>query len=195
MNKKLFFEFKGERNYVQAGDIFNSLDAFAFGNGWYVRSLTFKRFTANHIELCLDSPDASRCVLGSGSFLERSSRVEHFFWLVESELPVTGRYEFDENSIICHASVNGSEIELRGMTPYTVIEHVIALTKKLNYMLAPDVDGKWVFGQIRLKCPLPEKARQFNIVRRHIVANRFSVNLLNVDGVDVGEVRFVVGKP
>lgn len=79
--------------------------------------------------------------------------------------------------------------------PYSLIENIIALTKRLNYMLAPDVEGKWLFGQLDLKEALPNDWNDLVIARTVAVGNAFSRNRISIDGQEFGEIRFIGGKP
>jgi len=117
------------------------------------------------------------------------------FWIVESQQPATGRYDFDEDSVVAPAVRDGEEIVLEKRSNYTPIEEVIALTKRLSYELSPDIDGKWVFGQLNLSCALPNDYSSLRISRVSEIAGRFSVNNIFVDNHNVGDIRFIVGSP
>jgi hypothetical protein len=114
---------------------------------------------------------------------------------VESGRSALGRYEFDEDSLLAPAISNGEEIILRERSGYTPIEEIIALTKRLNYELTPDITGKWVFGQLNVNGPLPGDYSSLKICRTSEVVGRFSVNKIFIDDDAVGDIRFIVGEP
>ena len=91
--------------------------------------------------------------------------------------------------------IDDEQIVLEIRSAFSPIEELIALTKRLNYELTPDIDGKWVFGQMNLKCGLPDEYSQLRITRNCIVSGRFSVNDIKFDSKHVGDIRFIVGTP
>ena len=99
------------------------------------------------------------------------------FWIVESLAPVTRRYRFDEALLVAPGVRDREEIVLEKRSIHTPIEQIIALTKRLNYELTPDIDGKWVFAQSNLNCALPDKYSSLRVRRVNEIADRFSVNL------------------
>lgn len=188
----LALKFKGERDYVHASDVFNLLEGFFSVMGGEVMTLSFTRFTRQKLVVFFEPPSAGGFV-AKGAFSD-SKGQSRSFWLVESDFSVEERYAFEEARITQRSVLQEDVVELQGMEHYSLIEHVIALTKYLNYSLSPDVDGKWVFGQLKLKRAMPKSAGLLRIIRQNVVANRFSVNQIEVDGQPVGEIRFVVGK-
>ena len=102
---------------------------------------------------------------------------------------------YDEDGLVAPAVREGNTIALRGRSQFTPIEEIIALTKRLNYELTPDVDGKWLFGQLDLDDTLPEEYSSLQITRTNVVGTRFSVNTIEIDGARFGDIRFIVGSP
>src|SRR5690606_38600721 len=103
------------------------------------------------------------------------------FWLIATTEPVSERYPFDEDAITCHAQIDGKTIAARNTAQYSVIEQIIALTKALNYSLNPDVNGKWVFGQLRLKEALPAAVEHLLIRQKTLLGGRFSTQEITLD--------------
>lgn len=193
--KLIEFKFKGARNYVQAGDFFNEISlALAPTGAGYLGKLVFKSFARNHCYLYDHKPEEEQRSVGSCAWV-RSDGETATYWIVESDRPVTDSYVFQEELIVDRATVRGEEIFGDGSNPYSTIENIIALNKKLCYALSPAVDGRWVFGQINLTKPLPEKFRAMLLRRTHALADKFSRSSIEIDGDTFGEVRFIVGKP
>ncbi|MCT7655661.1 ketoacyl-ACP synthase III [Oceanimonas sp. NS1] len=124
---------------------------------------------------------------------EQDNGVCHKFWVVEESRAVIGRYPFDEDGLVEPAIIEGNTIKITSLNQYNTIENVVALTKRINYKLSPDVDGKWVFGQVELIQKLPERFSTLEIVRVSERANKFSCNAIKIDGNEIGEIRFIVG--
>jgi hypothetical protein len=190
--KKLTFMFKGERNYVQGGDVYNAIDK-VIGN-YFIKKLVFKKFTHNHCML-VDQPPLAPNDIVALCAVQDSSNHDKKVWIVESIEQVQDRYEFDEGVITNSASILKNSITLSENTPYTTIEKIIALTKKLSYHLSPDIDGKWVFGQLDLTQRLPQNSGDIVISRLTKPSVKFSTNRIIIDSKAYGKISFIVGTP
>lgn len=196
--EKLNLKFKGDRGYLHGTDFFEEISKRlnTIGNEGSIRKLAFKSFAINQCFLvCGGRPDSVAKVIGSGVWQESSGGKEFKFWVVEGDVPVTDRYAFDEEKLVSHSVVEGDRIFIDQKNEFSVIENAVALTKKLNYELTPQVDGKWVFGQIDLDVPLPENFNDMEIKRTSERQGKFSCNVLTIDSKYVGEIRFIVGRP
>lgn len=197
MRYKLDFSYKGARNYLQGGDFFNaiqavvdSLDGF---RGSYVSKLSLAHFSYHLCELCFDEMGEKHSV-GSGELtLQDNSRK--FFWLKEGFEKPAHRTPYNEGSIVRNARYEGQSVVLQASVPYSTIEVVIALTKDLHYRLSPIEEGKWVFGRIDLNQRLPIINRSVSIARVKHLPLRFSVSEIKIDGIMIGEIQFIVGRP
>ncbi|MFK3774616.1 hypothetical protein [Pseudomonas sp. NPDC089406] len=192
----LTFEFKGERNYVHGSDIFNALSLIArqtFGGG-FVTLIAFRNVARRQCVLAFENP-ASMTAVATGNMQAGDGQM-HPFWLFEREEEVIGRYAFDEDVIVDRAevSIQGKSISLLPDGSVTPIEYVIALTKRLHYLLSPDIDGKWLFGQLNLDLPLDAEGA-VRVVQKSLLHGRMSVNEVWLGDARVGTIRFVVGKP
>jgi hypothetical protein len=193
----LKLRFKGERSYIHGSDVYNAVSLVAselFDQG-YVSSIAFKKFARGQCFLSFSQDSARGGVVASGSILAHGN-VQHEFWLYETEELVTDRYPFDEEAIVCGATYDefAKRICRAEGSGYTPVEDVIALTKRLNYLVCPEVEGKWVFSQLSLMAPLANSG-SLAITMRSTLRGRFSVNDIVQAGVAIGTIRFVVGKP
>jgi hypothetical protein len=194
----LNLRFKGERNYLQGGDIYNALNCLAPGIAGcpdaYLCHITFRNLCKNDADLYMYQPEAHERVIGTGIIAAKedlSVRV----WVVESERPVAGRYAFDEQRIVSPAIITGKRITLRHTTVYSPVEDIIALTKELTYELFPVAQGKWVFGQLDINRPFLNEHHVISIEQRSSFAGRFTVNTIFQNEAPIGEIRFIVGQP
>lgn len=189
------FEFKGSRNYIQGGDFVNWVDAYVreSGHGKLMR-IKFISFTRAQCELHFSTPGRDSRIVAEGSYID-SVGLSSLFWLSETDQPVTGRREYDEELIVGGALIDGYQISRSSSTPFTLIEDVIALTKMLNYKLSADINGKWVFGQLKLTEPMPDTYVNILVERTAILAGKFSNNVVSIDGSVIGDIRFIVARP
>ncbi|MFB1489889.1 MULTISPECIES: hypothetical protein [unclassified Thiocapsa] len=188
-------KFKGTRNYLQGGDIYNAIaEALSARFGGHLVRLAFKHFARNQCQLLFQHPAETGKVMGNGTWQAASGEMQRF-WLCETDRPVTESYPFDEDAITAPAQLEGEAIVGHRSNDYSVIENVIALTKRLNYSLSPDVDGKWLFGQLDLTAGLPDTWQTIRIDRMVCVGDSFSRNRILIDGTDYGEIRFIGGQP
>jgi hypothetical protein len=193
--ERLNLGFKGERNYTHGSDIFNAIN-LSLGRrkppAW-VSHLAFRNFARRDCELHWNKPGDECHLVAQGS--AKFPDGVRPFWVVESLKEAAGRRPFDEERLVAPAVSEHSSIVLRGRSEYSPIEEIIALTKRLNYELAPDVDGKWVFGQLDLDDALPKDYSSLRITRTNLVGHRFSMNTIDIDGARFGDIRFIVGSP
>jgi hypothetical protein len=187
--------FKGDRTYIQGGDIYNSIAAIISiaEPSAFVEHLAFRQFARRDCDLVWERPDGTAVLIAQGR--ADSAVGKRPFWVIESQRDPVGRRPFDENSITDAAVSDGNEIWTERRSVYTPIEEIIALTKRLAYELTPDVEGKWVFGQIDLGGALPEAYGKLGIVQTSLIAGRFSVNQIRMDDTEIGSIRFITGAP
>ena len=191
----LNLSFKGDRTYIQGGDIFDAINriiGMKSPSGW-VSHLAFRNFARRDCIVRWSEPSSESRLIAQGA--ARFPTAEEKFWVIESDKEAVGRRPFDEDKLLAPAVSRQDSIELHGRSEHTPIEEVIALTKRLNYELTSDVDGKWVFGQLDLDDRLPDDYTTLRIVRKNVIGNRFSVNAIDVNGAHIGDIRFIVGSP
>lgn len=200
MNKALHLCYKGNREYLHGSDIFDALsvmaDELTGGVGAFIERITFRRFARLSCDVTTEpTADPSRIVCQARLRVPGSESVD--VWIVETANPVTSRRPFDEEQLLARASLGCDRRSARfpGRGGYSPIEEVIALTKYLNYAVSPEVNGKWVFGQLDLVESLPANYSILEIRIKSLVGGRFSINEILTDGHSIGTIRFIVGKP
>ena len=191
----LKLRYKGSRDYLHGSDIYNAIvDSLGNEFSGHLARLVFKRVVRNQIRIAMNEQVSMEEVVGRGTW--RTSIGEQIqFRLLESALPVTETYKFDEDAITSRALIDGEIIRGVRSNSYTLIENIVALTKCLNYSLVPDVRGKWLFGQIDLEAALPYEWNNLTITRTNLAGNAFSRNSITISGREFGEIRFIVGAP
>ena len=201
MKKLLPLSYKGEREYLQGGDFFNALSdmvpEFTGEAGAFVERLAFRRFARMACEITTEQPAEPAVVVGQVRFRLPGEADSLEAWVVETDIQVSGRRPFEEAALLANSSLNAEcrSASLPERSVYTPIEDVIALTKQLNYVVSPEANSKWVFGQLDLLEPLTDNYRKLEIRMKSLIAGRFSVNDIVVDGRSIGAMRFIVGAP
>lgn len=189
----LNLKYKGDRNYLHGSDIYSVLVGYFHENNQsYIKRLAFKSFARDQVTLTFDEAFSKQSI--AYGLVSGDEGVKKFY-LIETSEPVEDRYPYNENLITDTAEIAQERITGESGNPYTVIENIIALTKQLNYHLSPDVSGKWLFGQIDLNASLPDSWHKMVITRKSCIADSFSRNLIDIDGKNFGEIRFIVGEP
>lgn len=193
METKLNLKYKGSRNYIHGSDIFMAATNFFLEQNGYIKRLAFKSFARNQLKISFDEPLSNDRALGYG--ILSSPLGNKKFFLIETGQSVTERYPYDENEVLDGSQIFDAYIENSTPNKYSTIENIIALTKKLNNHLSPEISGKWLFGQLDVKDALPDSWHEIKVTRKTCIADSFSRNLIEIDGQDYGEIRFIVGEP
>lgn len=199
MKKSLPLLFKGSRDYLHGSDFFNLLVNFSSevtGNSdSYVERLTFRKNASHMCELVDEKPMSQNKVVGQVRYSGANTNNEANLWIVETNLPVLGRYPFDETVVSKNITMDIQQrtAMLSSRSIFTPIEEVIILTKCLNYQISPITNGSWLFGQLNLNSPLVSAYRVLEIKMKSLIEGKFSVNDIIVDNHLVGSIRFIVG--
>lgn len=198
MSRPLEIAFKGDRNYLHGTDLLAASEALLrqhAGEG-FISHFVARSFATRTPYLEVGQTQDERSSFASGKF-RVECRDEIAFTLHEGTEPVTGRYPFDEAGLLSDAciDVERGTGTMAARTGFSPIEQVIALNKKLQYAVAPDVKGKWVFVRLDLKQPLSPDASEYSMRLKRIISGRFSTSLIQLDGTDVGSIQFMVGTP
>lgn len=194
----LGLRYKGTRNYIQGGDIYNAVNLLApsvTGSvNAFLKSISFHNFCRNDADLCLTPPDGDLPAFATAQIAQPENHSKKV-WLVESSRKIVDRYPYDESRIEKLSNCTPPSVTLSAGSGYTPIEDAIAITKLLAYREYPSVTGKWVFGQLDLDQPLRTDYRQMRVDRKSSIAGKFTVNLIYQDDIYIGTIRFIVGQP
>ncbi len=196
----LKFCFKGQRNYVQGGDIYDeAVRAILESDVGITRSAPFRlaihRFTRVNCDVIISSSDGGGQSRPDNPVAELSFQAfnrQVIGWVVENERPIACRKPYNEAAIQSECFVNTDEraIEIDGVPPFTPIEILISMTKQLHYAIYP-TDNKWIFTRLDLKRLLQESdASALYIAVEHNFNNRLTRSRIEVNGKIVGQVFF-----
>lgn len=192
----LELEYKGNRSYLHGSDLYMRTSEWAaaqYESTAYIRHLAFRNMAQHQCMLVLEPPNPSNHVIAKAVVMTKEGDKK--IWLIESEQTVTGRYAYDEESLVKKAALDAEDdtIKLDARIGFSVIEEIIALTKQLNNTLDPLEKGKWLFAQLDIDRPLKEDCFQVSIKRQQHIKGKFSVNTIMIDGNINGKIRFIVG--
>ena len=137
-----------------------------------------------------DNSDAR--VICQGRWQDSKNDSDVKFWVVEQDDSVSGHYEFDEDALCVGAEIDEEMILQTYNSAFSVIENIVALTKRFHNNNLPLTDGKWALAQIVLNERLPVTSGKIQIENYQNIKNRFSRNRIVLDGKLVGEIRFIV---
>ncbi|MFD1384401.1 hypothetical protein ACFQ45_13560 [Rhodanobacter aciditrophus] len=193
------FQFKGNRQYLHGTDFYRfsqQLMAQACSDFSHICSLSFRSFATHQCSLSLTAPDEAAISPCKGEAMTQAGEKVSFWW-VQTDKPVTERYEFNEERAVHGALINDAKesISTAVQYEYSTIEMVVALTKALHYDFAPKVEGKWVFAQLNATTALPDSYSSLQISLKNYIPNRFSVSRVLIDDAEIGTIRFIVGGP
>ncbi|GGP44977.1 hypothetical protein [Shewanella saliphila] len=190
------FEFKGNRNYLHGTDFYLFTVEYAKQNlpqGTRISQLSFRKLAKRQCELKSQKPNTGT-IVATGKFNLIDSTTIPFWW-VEGNSVVERRYEFDEDKLVTVAQTTLSPATISMHKPtgnYTCIEVLVALTKKMHNQIAKPNKGKWLFGQLNLTRNLPIEYEKAEIRLQSMLHGQFSVSEVWLDGIFIGQIRFIV---
>jgi len=193
---KLNLGFKGNRNYIQGGDIFNAIQTIAREvveeNAW-VKHIAFRGFAKNACDFILD-----RIENVPGNLVRATCNISFNKKLIpaviiETQEKITKRYPFDESKITKESLITGSAIKQISRAGYTDIEEIVALTKFLHNQILPVEHKRWIFSQLDLNIPLQlNEIERFTIDIKQNLGNRMTVSEISQHDNIVGKIKFTV---
>jgi hypothetical protein len=192
------FCFKGDRTYVQGGDIYNSVDGFLksrFGKAYsYIDFFSLNRLTSRNLTGNVtgigESESSAQSVVSCRFSIASENKS---LYLLETEHHVNCRYEYDEESVISNhvISTEQQRIDMQNEGAYSPIEIIIALNKRLLQKLFASERGKWLFTRLMLNRSLPETpATCFSIVLKQNLGCRLTSSLITIDDERYGDIYF-----
>ena len=155
------FVFKGNRNYVQGGDIY--LEAIGVARELCGRYPDEVMGTFHNI---LKSQGIFRLrsgVKGASSedvyarFVFRLGESKHELVLNTTNQPISVTRPYDEEDVLRFSEMSTKSIRMIVHSGYSYIEQIIAMTKRLHHVVYTDVHDKWLFTKLQIKdCIAPE---------------------------------------
>lgn len=194
---RLKLNFKGQREYVQGGDIFNAavrvLKNEVATNSW-VKSIIFRRFAYYDCDLDLSSnvkydPKklvASIIVSTGGGIINGA--------IIESDRQISNRIEFDEEKIFSVSVIENRAIKQLQPTVFSPVEVAIALTKKLHNKVFPLSTGKWVFSELHLLQDFSGDVSKYCVAIKQSLGGRMTISEIQENELTIGKIKFIVAQ-
>ncbi len=187
--------FKGNRNYLHGTDVFNQTllwlqDALP-GAPIEDIDFSFHRLARHQVGIRIGAAPEGQPVYAVCAFAQSGQRQKAH--LIETDLPVTGRYPYAEDKIVAPMRIDLSQRRglLLGSVDYTDIEVWVAMTKALHQAVFPQAPGKWLFVRGRFAAYVRHSAANERALA--IVASlhdRLTRSEVLLDGRKVGEIFF-----
>lgn len=167
-NKLLVSRFKGDRDYVHGTDMLDySISFLQLSAGSQLESidLAFHRMAHRSVELITTAVGVVEDPVAILQYAVHGERRKAY--IVESDLDVDTRIEYNENSIVAdlNISTKKNSCELDSNLPFTDIEIWVAMTKALHQSLFCEVKGKWLFvrGKFNFYSPSAKGKREIRL--------------------------------
>jgi len=188
--------FKGERNYLQGGDLCNAvMEAVSASSvGEAVRfQLAFHRFIATQPDMVwleVDKPP-SRPENVAAEFVVRGSLGKTSGWLIETDRGVDCRIPFDEERIARHCNFAGESVSILEDSGYLPMEVAVSMTKQLHNRLLPAPSGRWIFTKLDLsRYPGAADAPALTITLKQNLHGRLTKSEVSVHDRSLGFIYF-----
>ncbi len=195
----LQFCFKGGRNYVQGGDIYNAICAWLAKNGFVdaaaldlsMHHLCGKNLSGDLVELT----DPVRGEADKLVFRFKSGGKMYNLSLHESgEINCRNPYPEDDILKVAQFDATAKSLAVAEPLPFTNIEIVVALNKELLKRLFPEAKGKWYFARVQLDRPLGETGYRKIGVRFSTHFNfKLTRSFIELDGEKLGIIYYSLG--
>jgi hypothetical protein len=186
---KLNISFKGERDYIQFGDVYDAINIFFDENisDLYVSKLMYKRRASKKPSVDKFPKNAFGLIF----FSDNNGNTEKFY-LNETNDSITERREYKEEIIEDSSIIDKETIRSPHNAGFSTIEHIVTLNKKFNNFKFSPEKGKWICARIILTKKLPFNFKKIIIKLKKSTKSVYSVCSINIDGEYFGEVHFVL---
>ncbi len=156
--------FKGERDYLQGGDLYNAIIKstsrvfpeilkcglkLSFHDFLRKRPLMFLSFSPMEIP-------KNRKMAVDFNFQTQNGKPYVWGQLFESEELVQERNPYNESVLHENCNIRDKVVTLQGESEYSIIEIAVSMTKLLHQKLYSEIPGKWIFTRLDIKKLLRE---------------------------------------
>ena len=192
---ELRMSLKGQRQYVQGGDMYAHADKAAkrhIGSACWVNELTIRKMAFADCDIIFSNLAATHHRVVATFTLGGCADCEGGV-IVETDRPPIGRVELDEAHIVGPSEVTGNTISRHNRSRYEPIEEVVALTKHLHQILVPTSRGRWIFTKVNLTEPFDSSVEaSYSVTVENVLASRVSASSLLSNGRKFGTITFIV---
>src|SRR6185295_7479549 len=146
--------FKGNRDYLQGGDLCNALMDQArqiYAGDISAFTVAFHRFVNRQPEAYWADEASIKPPDAVGEFSVAGTNGRLIGWLVESDRQVDCRVPFDEDKIARFCTSVDDAVTFHGDCGYLPIEVAVSITKQLHNRVLHDPGGRWIFTKLNLR--------------------------------------------
>ena len=185
MDSNHFFYFKGDRNYIQSGNIFDYILSETSSKSHKNVDFSLSRITLNKWHLLTElSQDKKSNMIG-----QYKDEVS-FYYIIEDNEIVTERRSYNEAGLVDRLTITGKEVEIpNGISDFSFIEKVNAAFKALlQRSVFQDGPYVYLFVRITLKnIPLDGFAIQY----KRMISHKFCEGVILENSKKIGYIYFI----
>ncbi len=163
--KKLSFNLKGSRDYIQGPDVYNELSKILQDKKLSYFELSFHKIMKNNILLSGQKPKDDKELYFLCRYKE-NSELKELYGLKDEDSKPSKSVPYEEELIINKAEFKEEEksIILHEQSKFSMMEEIIALNKYLvQKTIQKQRQGKWYFAKFTSSCLLPQRAYPIKI--------------------------------
>src|SRR5690606_23540981 len=111
-------------------------------------------------------------------------------YLVETDLPVQGRYVFDEAALVLNSTIQDYSITMYSNSSFSPIENIVALNKRLlNKTISSK--AKWLFVGIKLfVIPKPKESDIYRLEVEKRLGTKLIISSIMLNDTLIGTIKF-----
>ena len=190
--------FKGERDYLQGGDLVEAVSGVArreLGSRVARFQVAVHRFFRAqpdlHWGMTNDARGFARPAAAGADFTVLADGPALCGWLSESTRAVDRRVPFDEPGIAARCKIDGDAIALRAQTGFLPIEVAVSMTKALHNARLPADSGRWIFTKLDLQRLLqPRDGADLAVELKGNLHGRLTKSEIRAAGQPIGWIYF-----
>ena len=188
--------FKGSRNYLHGTDIIPALEKrIAPELGGFLREIRFHLPIRGVPILAFEPPSESTngqpCVEAVWSLEGGEKTIKA--WLYDSGTQISERTEYREDLATEGFMVTDSSGSGAGYTSFSILENVVAMTKRLNLSLYDPSPRQYLFARARFHGSLPATWSEIEVKCYPVGSQRATNNHVFVDSSRCADLLFMVG--
>lgn len=201
MRRSIAFRFKGERAYVQGPDMVEAAmrEALAGESAPQVSDLVFvmHRMTGRNLDLILDEDEPSGAAPVARLSFAAHGAPRRGILVERAEAPAGARpYDEQELRARCRTDPAARSVVLRGASPLTPLETLVAMTKLLHQALYPETTGQWLFARLEApRWPLGPLGDGLELRLERAVGTRLTKSGARLGGQILASVFFSLREP
>jgi len=187
----LSFKFKGNRNYVQGPDMLNEKkNRVDFNEATQIALTIYEMLQTNADLHRLDGNESIPKEAVAVLRVKKGEKQETYV-IVQNNNFISDRYPYDESIFGKICSMSDQTISLNEKAPYSFIETVVAMFKKLLQTIYPTLEGKWLFTHIELNS-FKEVSEDLKITHTHNLGDKLMKANISHGQESLGHIQFVL---